>query len=370
MSMSDQLGFRSTRSSGSVDNAMAEIGQSDNAADSVSDEAMRWAAGFDGLSRLERRELEHWLQASDLNLAAFKKARKTWRKFGCLTQLQNHPAMQRELELLKSRARRRRIKRNGGLMAASVALVALVSALLNNVPRDYSAEYRTAVGEQLTVGLPDDSIVLLNTDTRLSVHYSGNVRSVVLERGEAHFEVLHDPSRPFAVLVGSRIVRVVGTAFNVQLLDAQQLEITVTQGEVEILRGLQDQGAAAPVVDLLEKRTKPVQRLTRGHNAKISGSIDAVDIVDPQAMARKLAWQEGWLRFVNVPLGDVIAEADRYTHKSLVVTDSELARRLVTISGKAMDIDELLEVLAATSDDFVVNTASNGRVEISPARSL
>ena len=338
--------------------------------DSVADEAMRWAVGLEGLSDNRREEFERWLAASDLHRAAFKKACRTWESLACLNQLQDDPAIRRELQAAMQRAKRRRLRRTATLMAASIAVFAIAVAVRWSLPQDYSVSYATAIGEQLTVGLPDDSIVLLNTDTSIAVHYTADGRAIRLERGEAHFEVAHDPSRPFDVMAGNGIVRAVGTAFNVQFVADEEVVVTVTDGVVDILQTPPEQDESATVANLLESDAPSVQRLTEGYNAKITDTVETVSIVDEQVLERKLAWQEGWLRFVNVPLGEVIAEADRYTVKTLVIADAALATHPVTISAKANDIAGLLAVLDDSSDVIEVSDTSSGQIVISAASSL
>src|SRR4051812_35258299 len=64
--------------------------------------------------------------------------------------------------------------------------------------------------------LPDSSIVELKEGSEISVAYTAKARRVALGRGEAHFSVMKDATRPFIVAVGSVEVRAVGTSFSVQ----------------------------------------------------------------------------------------------------------------------------------------------------------
>src|SRR5690606_5608621 len=103
--------------------------------------------------------------------------------------------------------------------------------------------YRTAVGEQAREVLPDGSSVTLNTDTEVHVRYLAGERLVRMVRGEAHFTVAHDVSRPFGVRAGDHIVQAVGTAFNVRLQPRGEVEVMVTDGVVRIL---DEEESAAP----------------------------------------------------------------------------------------------------------------------------
>lgn len=340
--------------------------------DSVADEAMRWAVAADELSPDRREKLEDWLRSSDLHRAAFKKACRTWRSFACLSELRNEPALKRDARAVIARAKQRRLRRTATLMAASIVVVAIVVAIQWKVPTDqpatyatdiHRANYATQIGELLTVGFPDNSVVLLNADTTLTVRYTDKGRTVELESGEARFEVAHDPARPFAVVAGKGIVKAVGTAFNVQLVADEGVLVTVTEGIVDIL-------PVSPTIEGdVESDAPSVQRLTEGHNAKITDIVEEISVTDPEVLERKLASHQGWLRFVNAPLGEVIAQADRYTGKTLLLADAELASRPVTISAKANDIDGLLTVLDESSGAIEVTSLPTNEVIISASSS-
>src|SRR5467141_3333611 len=66
-------------------------------------------------------------------------------------------------------------------------------------------------GESQT--LADGSTVTLNTNTILETDLRRRTREIYLRKGEAHFQVAHDRSRPFLVHAGDAVVRAVGTAF-------------------------------------------------------------------------------------------------------------------------------------------------------------
>jgi transmembrane sensor len=60
--------------------------------------------------------------------------------------------------------------------------------------------FRTAVGEQRRIELPDGSSVYLNTRSQVRIRYSAHQRDVELTAGEALFDVKGGTSRPFRVL--------------------------------------------------------------------------------------------------------------------------------------------------------------------------
>jgi ferric-dicitrate binding protein FerR (iron transport regulator) len=86
------------------------------------------------------------------------------------------------------------------------------------------------------INLPDGSRVVLNENSKLEYppDFSNNTREVYLN-GEAFFDIVHNPSKPFIVHTGSVSTKVLGTAFNISAYRSQQfVQVTVTRGKVEV----------------------------------------------------------------------------------------------------------------------------------------
>ncbi len=80
---------------------------------------------------------------------------------------------------------RRRLLIGGGAIAAAAAAVAFAL----DIRLLFEADYRTGVGEQLGITLPDGSTATLNTDPALALDYRRELRLVHVLRGEVLFEV-------------------------------------------------------------------------------------------------------------------------------------------------------------------------------------
>lgn len=341
--------------------------------ESIALEAKRWVVRLDGLSNQEQAQLDGWLQQSDEHRTEFAAARKDWESMAFLRQLQNDAGEQGDPWVAKrwvannsaaeEHVPRQRTRRYAWPLAAAVAaMVVMIGWAL--LPGDYRTEYYTEVGDRLDVTLPDGSGVLLNTNSRIKVHFTDEERNVFLDSGEVHFQVSHDPSRPFVVLADTGVVRAVGTAFTVYVHE-EQMEVTVMDGEVEISK--QPKHSAATAVDnRAVDNGEPVQRLIAAQTARISPDrVEAATAIDPDTIERKLAWHNGMLEFVNAPLSEVIADAGRYTSKTLEIADSELENYRVTIIARTDNIDGLLRNLDRSTDAFAVKHVSASRVLIS-----
>src|SRR5205814_7462486 len=111
--------------------------------------------------------------------------------------------------------------------------------------------------------LPDGSVVHLNTGAAISVAYTHSSRRVVLDRGEAHFQVEKSVT-PFVVAAHGIEVRAVGTVFSVQLMP-QAVEVLVTEGRVAV-----DQSASnAPLPPSLNPTPQTLTFVDAGNHVVI-----------------------------------------------------------------------------------------------------
>jgi transmembrane sensor len=257
-------------------------------------------------------------------------------------------------------------------VAATVCIVALGAfALMGTMPWLYfggpsvpkpgttSMTFTTAIGERREVELADRSVVTLNTRTRMTVTYSPQSRDVHLEYGEASFDVAPNSSRPFNVRAGKREFQALGTRFIVRVLSPDNVELTVTEGEVKV--------AYAPP-RWPETPAKRRENLSFGETTLVASETALIEpgyqsvrmLVEGEQEARE-AWQRGLIIFDGTPLEDALAEVDRYAPVKFVFADDKL--RTVRVGGdfRTGDVDGLL---AALRQNFFIDSKrdSQGRV--------
>jgi len=222
----------------------------------------------------------------------------------------------------------------GGLAAAVLGVVAITWSALRTegyVPQ----RYRTATGEIRNVVLPDGSVVGLNTQTVLEWVGSPSDRRVRLIRGEAYFQVLHDPNRPFRILLAHSEVQVLGTRFDVYQMANGDVRVSVISGAVAV-EGLEN-GAAAP--------PSWSRRLTAGQQIEYSpvGLVADVHAVLAQKVIR---WREGMLETQGEPLSDFVSDLSRYTTERIVIADPRAAVQKVGGAFSLHNIDDTLDRLS------------------------
>ncbi|MDB5366233.1 MAG: putative FecR, iron siderophore sensor protein, partial [Rhodospirillales bacterium] len=192
-------------------------------------------------------------------------------------------------------------------LAASLAAVAFIAAELHTPD-----SYRTGVGEQRTVSLPDGSEVVLDTDTSLRVVFSEGARRVELAQGQALFQVAKDASRPFTVVAGVGSVTALGTQFVVRR-DPAEMIVTLLEGSVEIVQAPVAQ--ASPGVAPPEVEAPPVQHVVLRPGQQVRGSKAGLARIEAPRLDEATAWQSGRLIFADQPLDQVVDEINRYARR-------------------------------------------------------
>lgn len=197
--------------------------------------------------------------------------------------------------------------------------------------------YATAIGEQRTILLDDGSKVTINTDSVIRVAMSARARHIRLERGEAWFEVAHDPARPFSVAADGATITALGTSFSVRREGGTQ-RIILAEGRVAVRSG-----AAA--------RTLAPRECVEVRDGRV-GPIRSVDI------DAETAWRSGRLLFKDTPLGNAIAEVNRYARRPIRLDAPALRAVAVNGSFETGDVETftaaiiaLFPVKARSSDD-------------------
>lgn len=199
-----------------------------------------------------------------------------------------------------------------------------------------SRTYVTPVGKTDSIRLPDGSRVVLGPGSRLTLAASfGRTRRDARLVGQALFDVVHDPSRPFAVRAGRAVIQDLGTIFAVRD-DGGLVQVVVTSGSVMLQDSLR----------LLAAPPEPGQGLVlrAGDRGTLGPQGEAA--VEPAAVTEDdLAWTTGRLVFNHAPLPSVAAELRRWYGIDLRIPDAKLADRHLTASFAGEPVSEVLRII-------------------------
>ena len=388
--------------------------------DAVEDEALAWLIRLDGdkpLSASEERTFEQWLARSPAHRDAMKSLNAFWSNCNVLGEVLEPssitvPSHKRIVTGLIA-SLWPAINFRGAALASALMVLALGVTLLVARPWDITASngvYLTAVGQQKTVTLSDDSRIQLNTNSQIQVDYSDGYRNIRLLQGEVHFEVAKDPSKPFRVYAGSGRVQAVGTAFNVYL-NKDQVEVLVTEGRVAVgsflplaarspnhLPSEVQQTQATQMHEAENVTTTPIDTPTRDLYAASEvnglGTIAAgrgvilkktrtespgthkgspktetvVELVptfvnNAKQEHTRLAWRQGLLIFAGESLEEAVEEIGRYTSVEIDIVDPAL--RAIEVGGqiRVADTDSMFKALEANFG-LKIKRLSYNRVQI------
>ncbi len=322
--------------------------------ESVDAEAAAWLARLDrgDLADSERLELSEWLAEDARHAAALKSSIAFWEDFDELAR--DIGAERRASATYGSRRARRAF---GPLALAVSGVAAVVVAAFVLLPgmvgepsldppvADFGLTAETGLGEHRTIVLPDASEASLNSDTLIDIEYTAGERRVRLLRGEARFEVAHDPDRPFAVLASGRVIEAVGTAFVVKIQGDETL-VSVSEGQVRVAAA-HDVLPTGDPFEVVGTDGAGRRLLHSGEELVFAAAELEVEVrqYDPVAFERRLAWTEGQMVFEGERMQDVIDEFAR--HSSIAIELSEPAVAEMEVTGHFIlgDVDAFLEAI-------------------------
>jgi len=286
-------------------------------------EAAEWVARREGAERwteADERALQAWLAADPQRRREFEILREIYARSGGAAAG-------------AAPARGGLVRGGSGRLAswAGAAAVVVLGAFLAwrlLAPGGFRAEYATAIGQIREVVLPEGSRLALDADTTLDVRFEADRRLVLLRRGRAMFSVTAESGRPFVARTPAGDVSVIGTDFEVGLVD-RRVRVAVLEGEV-LLRPAEGLGQGRAL------------RGGEGALFEAAGMAGPVEPVEANAFA---AWRQGRLEFRNRPLGEVVLEVGRYLEQDVRVVTEALRQTPVSGSFNARDLGEFFNAV-------------------------
>lgn len=190
------------------------------------------------------------------------------------------------------------------------------------------ADHSTGVGEHRSWMLSDGSLLELNTDSAVRLHFDADARRVELLRGELYLASGADASsprqRPLHVLSAFGSFEALGTRFSVRQ-GPQSCRLGVSEGAVR-LQPLTGAGAVAQSGETWTLTGNSVQRL-------------------PGSAEDAAAWRDGLLVARDMPLGELLGELGRY-RSGYLGCESRIAQRRISGNFNLDDTDATLAFIA------------------------
>jgi transmembrane sensor len=331
-------------------------------------EASDWIAKLDRkLTGNETKSLQAWLALTPKNVAVLFEVAQLWDKMDDLSRLSDL--------FPQTSVQNRKTPKWLSAMAASIVLAVSIGFYQSTLDLPFFGQtepsavvamqmsYQTNTGESNIINLPDNSKIVLNTNSFVQIKYTKHARIIELQRGEIHIDVAHDTSRPLSVIAGGKVIQAVGTAFNVEV-QSKLVELIVTDGKVLVAQ----KPTLSAYVDLdkiAKKLPSSAMAISKGEKIEldligpIQEKVTKVDVVD---IATSLSWRQGNLIFRGESLAETLAEISRYTDIEFEISDDQQLKQ-VQVAGmfKTGDVIGLLDVLTT---NFSISYKKTGKNKI------
>lgn len=258
------------------------------------DEALAWHHALDA-DDADWDGYTLWLEADPRHRAAFDEVALVDRIVA------DHAARLRTMigEAETARPKRRGWTRPwvaGSLAAALAVAIGLPVALQGSG----DVEYATTAGQTRRIALTGGIAVDLAPASTLIVK-RGDTTRLELARGEAFFDVAHDPNRTLAIKAGDYAVTDIGTRFGMNLA-GEALTVSVADGQVAV-----DPDGPHRATRVLAGQ----QLLAHRHSGGVTlASVPTANIG---------SWRKGRLIYSNAPLSVVAADISRYSGKDIEI---------------------------------------------------
>ncbi|MDF0490023.1 FecR domain-containing protein [Sphingomonas sp. H39-1-10] len=203
----------------------------------------------------------------------------------------------------RSRKRRWRVAAAGALVLAGAPLAAFGIRAFSAppAPPPYVQTFRTGIGQQTDVTLPDGSVVTLDTASTLEVRFGAGARAAKLD-GQGWFRITPGAA-PFQIHAGGRDFTAREGVFDVRT-DADRVRAFAAAGHLT----LESDGSSVALAP---------GRLLAVRNADVV-------IRTPEDPTNFTGWRTGLLQFDDTPLAEAVAEFNRYSRRPIRIADGRV----------------------------------------------
>ena len=297
---------------------------------------------------------EEWREADPRHVDAYDRAVTLWSAYGTLNESEMDPKLFRGRlgywlrarlaePLFEAFAPRTRL---AGVVSALAVLGLAVFTIFQITPESTPiaedaapaiAAYVTETREFRQVTLADQSSVTLGPGSEIQVAMTSRERKVELVRGAAVFNVAKDTARPFFVGAEDFSVRVVGTVFDVRN-NGGVVRLSVAEGMVE---------AAHPMVINDAPLTMITRKQLIAGQTVIATAGDGLSSVSEFSVDTFASWRENRLKYEDALLSELIADANRYSDRPIVLDPSlrDIDQLKLTFSFDGNNIEKMLRTL-------------------------
>ena len=315
-----------------------------------------------GMRESEKEKIIHQLKEDLIMQQEFEKTDNAWKTFDA-APVEKYRDTESAWKNLKERLSHDGLYQNSHkvdrrsvvhllrIAATILILVAVGAGLAKLFSGRETVKYETVFWNasiaESGVLLPDGSRIFLNEDAEISYPAGFNdIRDVRL-KGEAYFEVNHDPSRPFKIYVENTIITVLGTTFNVKdVREENKVEVLVQAGKVRVQA----------------KDDREGMTLLKG---QFGISQNGTENLAVQSDLNYLSWKTGKFRFINTSLVQIFETLEKSYHVKINPGNVDLDTLRLTSTYNNQSLDTILETICTA---FNISYAYDGHEYILSGR--
>jgi ferric-dicitrate binding protein FerR (iron transport regulator) len=278
-------------------------------------------------SENEQKLVLQWLDMSDANKEYFEQCKKIWEVTPIVAESVMF-SVEPSLKLLNRRIEKaqRRVVVNVPLhsfsiqrvlryavSAAAVLVIGIVFFFLrteNKVPENLT--YTAVNNQNSPYLLPDGTSIYMDNGSIISypARFVHNKRTVGFT-GDALFDVISNPEKPFNIVIGNLGIEVLGTTFNLSAMPGSEtITLDLITGKVRFY--------TFDTVNFHVLEQMIILPGQRGTYSLKTAQISRTETPDQNF----LTWKTGVLEFVNTPLIDVVHTLEQMHHLSIQLNPS------------------------------------------------
>jgi transmembrane sensor len=232
-------------------------------------------------------------------------------------------------------------------VAAAFVLLAVFVFILhyqtNEAENQVALVTKQTEDSRMGVKLPDGSRVVLNYQSLLQFPETFGESREVSFKGEAYFDIIKNPEKPFVIDADGVEVRILGTAFNL-VTTAETVSVFVERGTVAFARD----------GELIKMEQGVEGTYNRANQSVVLNTTPSLNVQ---------SWRNGKFEFNNTPLAQVVEDLSSYYHINFVLTNANLETCRVTAKFDNAPLADVLSTLETILGVSIQRTSNEVRIK-------
>ena len=288
----------------------------------------------------EREAMETWMVDSEENAKYIEQLKSLWANAESFSLLDSID-LDQNWQGVQSKVNQQKAGNSKIFWRIAAAVVFIVSASFLATSLLYSPPEQLSITaqEQSEFTLPDGSVVTLKKGATLKYPEEFEDERRVTFEGEAFFDVVSNPQKPFIINADDTETMVLGTSFNLKTATSHTgFELVLVEGKVSF---------STPNEKVV---LTPGQRVALGPN----GLLEKTENTNRNFQA----WQTGTLVFENAKMSDVFQDIGNAYNVRFEMENAAFASCTLTARYDQEDLDSILNTL-----EILFNTSFNKQQE-------